>query len=74
MCQPDLAFANCLSNGRKRLIEKILFSLHWRGSLARGSSARRPVPHTGSKGLASAKRLLSAVSYTHLTLPTIYSV
>ena len=34
------------------------FPLHWRGSLARGSSARRPMPHTGSSGLVSAKRLL----------------
>ena len=34
------------------------FPLHWCGSLARESSARRPMPHTGSRGLASANRLL----------------
>ena len=34
------------------------FPLHWRGGLAQGSSARRPMPHTGSRGLASANRLL----------------
>ena len=34
------------------------FPLHWRGSLPRGSSARRPMPHTGSRGLVSANRLL----------------
>ena len=34
------------------------FPLHWRGSLARGSSARGSMPHTGSRGLASANRLL----------------
>ena len=35
-----------------------IFPLHWRGSLARGSSARRPMTHTGSRGQASANRLL----------------
>ena len=46
-----------LRERRKRLTEQV-FPLHWRGSLARESSAWRPMPHTGSRGLASANRLL----------------
>ena len=55
VCQSDLTVANFFANGKKRLTEQI-FPLHWRGSLALGSSARRPIPHTGSRGLASANR------------------
>ena len=57
VCQPGLSIANFFANCRKGLTEQI-FPLHWCGPLARGSSARRPMPHTGSRGLASANRLL----------------
>ena len=36
------------------------FPLHWCGSLGRGSSAPRPMPQTGSRGLASVKRCFMA--------------
>ena len=58
VCQPGLSVANFFANCRKRLTEQIFFPLHWRGYLARGSSARRPMPHSGSRGQASANRLL----------------
>ena len=42
MCRPGLTFANGFADGRTCLTKHI-FLLHWRGSLALGSSARRPV-------------------------------
>ena len=58
VCQPGLSVANFFANCRKRLTEQIFFPFHWRGYLARGSSSRRPMPHSGSRGQASANRLL----------------
>ena len=57
VCQPGLSVANFFANCRSASPSKF-FPPHWRGPLARGSSARRPMPHTGSIGLASANRLL----------------
>ena len=60
----EAGFANPVSVSRiaSRTAESAspskFFPIHWRGSLALGSSARRPMPHTGSRGLASANRLL----------------
>ena len=50
VCQPGLSVTNFFTNGRKRLTEHIFPSL-WRGSLAIGSSAQGPMPHTGSRRL-----------------------
>ena len=49
--QPGLTVADFFANGRKRLTDQI-FPLHWRGFSAGVSSPRRPMPHTGSRGLA----------------------
>ena len=49
MRRPGLTVANRFANGRKCLTE-LIFALHWHGLLALGSSARRPMPHTGSLG------------------------
>ena len=45
---------------RQNVLHRANFPLHWRVLLALGSSARRPMPHTGSRGLASAKVVASA--------------
>ena len=58
MRRPGLTVANNFANGRKCLTE-LIFPLHWHGLLALGSSARRPMAHTGSRGLVSARSLLS---------------
>ena len=58
MRRPGLTVANRFANGRKCLTE-LIFALHWHGLLALGSSARRPMPHTGSLGLDSTRSLLS---------------
>ena len=60
MSRPGLTVANSFANSRKCLTEQF-FSLHWHGLLALGSSARRPMPHTRSRGLDSARILLSEV-------------
>ena len=58
----EAGFANPVSVSRisSRTAESAslskIFPFHWRGPLARGSSARRPMPHTGSRALASANR------------------
>ena len=57
MCRPGLTFANGGVSSRECHTGKIV-PLHWRGSLALGSSARRPMSHTGSRGQALAKSLL----------------
>ena len=58
MRRPGLIIANSFANGRKRLTEHV-FPLPWHGVLALGPSSRRPMPHTGSRGLDSARSLLS---------------
>ena len=63
VCQPGLACANGVADGRKSLFRGIFSPVHRRRLLPSGSSSRRPmpphgVPHTGFKGLASAKRLV----------------
>ena len=50
--------ANSFANGRKCLTKQV-FPLPWHGLLALGPSSRRPMPHTGSRGLDSARDLLS---------------
>ena len=57
MRRPGLTVAKRFVNGRKFVTEQC-FPLHCNGLLALGSSARRPMPHTGSRG-TSARRLLS---------------
>ena len=57
MRRPGLIVANILTNGKNASPSK--FPLPWHGLLALGPSARRPMPHTGSRGLDSARRLLS---------------
>ena len=59
MSAPGLTFANCFANGRKCLTS-IFFPLHWHGSLALGPSARIPMINTGSRGLASADKLVAS--------------
>ena len=46
------------SRTEERAFPSNVFPRHRRGSRASGSSARRPMPHTGSKGLASAEILV----------------
>ena len=58
MHRPGLTVENCLTNGRKYLTE-LIFALHWHGLLTLGSSSRRTMPHTGSRGLDSARTVLS---------------
>ena len=58
MRRPGLIVANSFANGRKCLTEQV-FPLPWHGLLALGPSARRPMPRTGSRGLNSARSLLS---------------
>ena len=57
VCRPGLTVANCSPTVESAATSR--FSpLHWHGLLALESSARRSMPHTGSRGLASARRLL----------------
>ena len=56
VCQAGLACVNGVVNGRKSFSEHI-FPSPPGGLRASGSSARRRMPHTGSKRLSSAKRL-----------------
>ena len=58
MRRPGLIVTNSLANDIKCLTEHA-FALSWDGSLALGPSSRRPMPHTGSRGLDSARSLLS---------------
>ena len=58
MGRPGLIDANSFANGGKCLTEHV-FSLPWHGLLALGPSAKRPMPHTGSGWLDSARTLLS---------------
>ena len=58
MRRPGLIVANSFANGRKCLTEQG-FPLPRHGLLALGPSARRPMPHTGPRGLDSAGSLLS---------------
>ena len=58
MRRPGPTVANSFANIR-RWLTKQMFPLYWHGLLALGSSARRPMPHTGSRGLASVRSLLS---------------
>ena len=58
MRRSSLIVANRFANGRTCLTERV-FPLPWHGLLALGPSARRPMPHTGSRGLHSARSLLS---------------
>ena len=58
MRRPGLTVANNFANSRKCLTE-LMFALHWHGLLVLGSSSPRPIPHTGSRGLDSARSLLS---------------
>ena len=51
--RPGLIVANSCANGRNCLTEQV-FPLHRHGLLALGPSARRPMPHTGFRGLDSA--------------------
>ena len=53
MGRPGLIVANSFPNGRKCSAEQV-FCLPWHGLLA-----LRPMPHTGSRGLDSARSLLS---------------
>ena len=55
--RPGLIVANSFANGRKCLTEQV-FPLPWHGLLALGPYARRPMPHTGSRGLDSSKSLM----------------
>ena len=48
MRRPGLTDANSFANGRKCFTE-LTFALHRRALLTLGSSARRPMPHTGRK-------------------------
>ena len=64
MCQPGLT-SRIASRTAEIASPSKLFPLHWRGSLALGSSARRPMPHTGSRWLASSKYLLAARATPH---------
>ena len=57
MRRPGLTVANSFAIGRECLTEQF-FPLHWHGSLGLGSSTRKPMPHTGSRGLASVRSLL----------------
>ena len=57
-CTDGLIVTNSFANNRKCLTEQV-FPLPWHLLLALGPSAWRPVPHTGSRGLDSAKHLLS---------------
>ena len=57
VCQPGLTVANFFANGRKRLTEqKFPSPLAW--AFGSGIIARRTIPHTGTRGLALANRLL----------------
>ena len=56
--RPGLIIANSFANGRKCLTEQV-FPLPWHGLLDLGPSARGPMPHTGYRGLDSARSLLS---------------
>ena len=58
MRRPCLIVANIFANSRKCLTEQV-FPLPWHGLLALGTSVRKPMPHTGSRGLDSARSLLS---------------
>ena len=58
MRRPGFTVVNSFANGKKCLAE-LFFYLHWYGLLTLGSSARRPMPHTGSKRLDSTRSLLS---------------
>ena len=58
MRRSGLIVANSLANGRKCLTEQV-FPLSRHGLLALGPSARRPMLYTGSRGLDSARSLLS---------------
>ena len=58
VCQPGLACTNGAADGRKSFFPSEIFPGHRRGVPASGSSDRRPMPHMGSKGLASAKSLV----------------
>lgn len=61
MCRPGLTVANDVAYDRKGLTE-FCFPRHRWGSLTSRSFARRPLLLTGSKGLASAKRLSPVLS------------
>ena len=61
MRRPGLVVATGVANGRKCLTEQV-FPLPWHGLLALGPSARRPMPHTGSRELDSARILLSELA------------
>ena len=58
MRRPGLTVAKSFADSRKCLTEQ-LFSLHWHGLWALGSPAPGTMPHAGSRGLASARPLLS---------------
>ena len=66
---PDSAFAYVDSQGQRRL--PIYDEPHVRNALARFNQVAFEDEAARDRAL---KRLLNAVSYTHLTLPTIYSV
>ena len=57
MCRPGLTFENCFTNGKAYLNDQ-LFPLFCHGSLTLGSSARRPMPYTGSRRIAKANKML----------------
>ena len=58
--QPGFTYAKGVADGRNGFPTQNL-RRHRRGFLASGSSAQRPMPHTGSKGLDSAKCLVPVV-------------
>ena len=56
-CADPVSLSEIASRTAENASPRKRFSLHWHGPLAPGSSARRPMPHTGSRGMASAASL-----------------